>query len=234
MTKKISALTAASSAAAANEYEINEAGTSKKVTGTQIGTLMATLLNATFAAIGTTISAAGLATGGGSLAANRTITVTAASDAEARTGTATNVAVTPANLNARAYFHVTKSADQTGIASATSTLLTWATEAADVGGYFASNAWTPPAGPVRMSAGLSVSAGLAVAGVLNIHIFKNASNFKGTVGVAVGTGEQGSQITCIDVANGTDAYTVYIYAASAGTLTVRGDAYATYFCGEQL
>jgi hypothetical protein len=33
---KISELTSASAAAAANEYEINEAGTSKKVTGTQI------------------------------------------------------------------------------------------------------------------------------------------------------------------------------------------------------
>jgi hypothetical protein len=33
---KISDLTAASAAAAANEFEINEAGTSKKVTGTQI------------------------------------------------------------------------------------------------------------------------------------------------------------------------------------------------------
>ena len=33
---KISGLTAASSVAAANEFEINEAGTSKKVTGTQI------------------------------------------------------------------------------------------------------------------------------------------------------------------------------------------------------
>ena len=37
---KISELTAASAAAAANEFEINEAGTSKKVTGTQISTFV--------------------------------------------------------------------------------------------------------------------------------------------------------------------------------------------------
>jgi short-subunit dehydrogenase len=37
---KISDLTAASAAAAANEFEINEAGTSKKVTGTQISTFV--------------------------------------------------------------------------------------------------------------------------------------------------------------------------------------------------
>jgi hypothetical protein len=41
------------------------------------------------------ISAAGLATGGGNLSADRTITVTAASQAEAEAGTATNVAMTP-------------------------------------------------------------------------------------------------------------------------------------------
>jgi hypothetical protein len=40
---KISALTAASAAAAANELAINEAGTSKKVTLTQVKTLMQTL-----------------------------------------------------------------------------------------------------------------------------------------------------------------------------------------------
>jgi hypothetical protein len=100
MTKKISALTAASAAAGANELEINEAGTSKKLTITQIGTFMGTL----FAAIGTTISAAGLATGGGSLAANRTITVTAATTAQAQAMASAAVAVTPANLAAVGIF----------------------------------------------------------------------------------------------------------------------------------
>jgi hypothetical protein len=42
-----------------------------------------------------TITGAGLATGGGSLSANRVITVTAATKAEAETGTATNVAMNP-------------------------------------------------------------------------------------------------------------------------------------------
>lgn len=37
---KISGLTAAASVAGANEFEINEAGTSKKVTGTQIATFV--------------------------------------------------------------------------------------------------------------------------------------------------------------------------------------------------
>lgn len=44
---------------------------------------------------GRTVSAAGLATGGGDLSANRTITVTEASSSEATTGTASDVVMTP-------------------------------------------------------------------------------------------------------------------------------------------
>lgn len=44
---------------------------------------------------GRLVSAAGLATGGGSLAADRTITVTAATQADQETGSSTSVAVTP-------------------------------------------------------------------------------------------------------------------------------------------
>lgn len=47
MTKKISALTAASAAAGANELEINEAGTSKKLTLTQVIALVTSSLAAT-------------------------------------------------------------------------------------------------------------------------------------------------------------------------------------------
>ncbi|AHF90211.1 hypothetical protein OPIT5_08350 [Opitutaceae bacterium TAV5] len=47
-----------------------------------------------------TISASGLATGGGNLTANRTITVPAASTAEATAGTVTNRAMTPASTRA--------------------------------------------------------------------------------------------------------------------------------------
>lgn len=46
-TIKISALTAAASALAADEYPVNEAGTTKKVTGTQLRTALGVLLNTT-------------------------------------------------------------------------------------------------------------------------------------------------------------------------------------------
>lgn len=51
---KISALTAAGAAAAANEFPINEAGTSKKVTGTQLHELLANPVSDDGDALGTT------------------------------------------------------------------------------------------------------------------------------------------------------------------------------------
>ena len=52
---KISDLTAASAAAGANEFEINEAGTSKKVTGTQVASYVSSTLGslATLNTVGT-------------------------------------------------------------------------------------------------------------------------------------------------------------------------------------
>ena len=124
----ISGAGAHASAAATDRVPASKTGTKGYLVLSQVLTYIQTALNSVFAAIGTTISAAGLATGGGSLAANRTITVTAATDTEARAGTSSSVAVTPANLTGRACFSAVKSADQTGILSATFTKVTFNTE----------------------------------------------------------------------------------------------------------
>lgn len=60
-----------------------------------------------------TVSAAGLASGGGDLSANRTITVTAASQAEAEAGAATTVSMTP-QRTAQAISALAKAAPYTG------------------------------------------------------------------------------------------------------------------------
>lgn len=60
-----------------------------------------------------TVSAAGLATGGGDLSANRTITVTASTAETVSTGTATNEAVTPGAYKDSTPYYVDRSADWT-------------------------------------------------------------------------------------------------------------------------
>jgi hypothetical protein len=59
---KLSALSAAAAAAAANEFEINEAGTSKKVTGTQIRNFVRGLTAPSIISVGTEFSSTGVPT----------------------------------------------------------------------------------------------------------------------------------------------------------------------------
>jgi len=160
----------------------------------------------------------------------------AASDAEARAVASAAKFLTPANLAARACFSVHKnSSDQSGIASATPTLLTFGAEEFDVGGYFASDTWTPPAGPVRLSAAAFISSGQTVSGETRLDFYKNGSVRRyGQVLYSPVAGAVGVYGTMIDVANGTDAYTVRIYGTSGGTLTVSGSPLLTYFMGEQI
>lgn len=76
-------------------------------------TSITTALNALYATVGRTISAAGLATGGGDLSANRTITVTASTAANVSTGTATDSALTPGAYKDSTPFYVDRAADWT-------------------------------------------------------------------------------------------------------------------------
>lgn len=88
------------------------------------------------AILATTISAAGLATGGGDLSANRTITVTAANATEARAMASTSVALTPGNLAdigaGRIHAHSAVAQSLTGTLTETA-LVTSAIAAADIG-----------------------------------------------------------------------------------------------------
>ncbi|WP_052361955.1 hypothetical protein [Geminisphaera colitermitum] len=72
-------------------------GTAATTASTAYATSAQGTLAATAVQPARTITAAGLATGGGDLTANRTITVAAATDPQAIAGTASNVAMTPAS-----------------------------------------------------------------------------------------------------------------------------------------
>lgn len=194
--------------------------------------------SASFALAATTITPAGLATGGGSLAANRTITVAAASDAEARAQADTSKALTPANLAARASFRATKGGvSQTGVASVTYTKCTFTTEDWDIGSYYdaPNSKWIPPAGKVRLSASIFFSGDVTALGYAIVKIYKNGSALViGSPSSATQANEACSAVTYIDAANGTDEYEVYGFVSAATTGTFNGAVTNSIFCGEQI
>lgn len=123
--------------------------------------------------------------------------------------------------------------DQTGIADITFTTVTWSTELYDIGGYFASDGWTPPAGKVHLQANLLVSATVTTGNQISCAIFKNGSGYKqvNLMGSSI-IGGGGVFIAVEDVANGTDVYTVKVYIdVNSGTATVSGNTQNTFFTG---
>jgi hypothetical protein len=129
-------------------------------------------------------------------------------------------------------FSVNKNgSDQTGIADVTPTLVTWSTEVYDIGGFFSSNTWTPPAGKIFLHAALYIT-GTITAGALGVcYIYKNGSPFKQGPAVA-GTNFAPTSVSIEDVAGGSDAYTVFAYIdVSASTGTVNGGTDLSYFMG---
>lgn len=122
--------------------------------------------------------------------------------------------------------------DQTGIADVTFTQVTFGTEIYDVGSYFASNAWTPPAGKVTLNAALLASGTWSAGAQIAIAIYKNGANLKQANWYSAAANAGAAFIGCDDIANGTDAYTVQVYVdVSSGTATISGTSNNTYFCG---
>lgn len=134
----------------------------------------------------------------------------------------------------RAMFSAHKNGtDQTGIADVTFTLVTWSNELFDKGGFFASDGWTPPKGKVHMQAELLVSGTFTIGNQLAINIYKNGAGFKqhNTMASSVISGG-GVFIAIEDDANGSDVYTVRVYAdVNSGTATVAGNTNNTFFTG---
>lgn len=136
-------------------------------------------------------------------------------------------------INARPLFRASLNAAQTGIASTVATLVTFDTEAFDVGAYYNNSTyrWTPPAGPVRLSLGLYMS-GLTAATLASCTIYKNGAVIARGQISADASGVAVPVCSVSDVANGSDYYEAYATGTSAGTVTVAAAA-PTRFCGEQ-
>ena len=157
-----------------------------------------------------------------------------ASEREGREGKRSNVLMSPASLGPRPYFKATKNGvDQTAIASAVSTKVTWSTLALDVGNHFstANGRWVPPRGVYRMLAHLYLSAGVVDAAQCQVRIAKNGTNVAETTLRPNGTGGHTLEVGTTLDANGTDYFEVWVNFSGAGDKTISGDAMRTYFEG---
>lgn len=128
--------------------------------------------------------------------------------------------------------------NQTGVASVTETKVTFGTEVTDVGGYYntSTSRWTPPAGPVHMSAALFFSGALVSGGTSYVVIYKNGAPFRAGAGQnGANTGVSAGFVSAIDVASGTDYYEVFGFTTtSSGTATISGGTTASRFEGYSL
>lgn len=156
-----------------------------------------------------------------------------ATDAEARAKASTTAVLTPANLAGIASFKANKGgSDQTGVTAAQFTAVTFGTEVYDVGSLFASSAWTPPAGKVRLTAVVTFAS--VDDGACQCAIYKNGGLFINGSYAAQFSNAGRSVATGTDSANGTDVYTVQANAAATGTYDISGAITGTFFCGEQI
>jgi hypothetical protein len=114
--------------------------------------------------------------------------------------------------------------------------ITFTTETFDVGGFFASSAWTPAAGKYRLHTHLTMDS-LAESDIASCAILQDG------VSIAVSNAKSpasSSQMTVsIDLlidANGSNAYTVSAWKAAAGLGIIVGGTTPrrTWFCGERI
>lgn len=127
-------------------------------------------------------------------------------------------------------------AAQGSITSATEILVTWPTEEFDVGSYFASNAWTPPAGKALLMCSLQYSNTNGVDNEsLFLSLYKNGVNFKQVNVIREpATGAPFVFGSWIVDTNGTDAWTITAFKGGAGAGSLDGTVVNTYFMGHLL
>lgn len=120
--------------------------------------------------------------------------------------------------------------NQTGIASNSWTQLTFSTTGYDVGSYFATNAWTPPAGKVHLDAHYYATGTITAGALCAIAIFRDGVLFAQNSFSEI-TNSCGGNISIDTLASGSNVYTVWVYLNVSGTATVDGTSTQTSFSG---
>jgi hypothetical protein len=157
--------------------------------------------------------------------------VSIATAAQLKAGTASKILDAAVLSNVPAFSAHKNGTDQTGVVSATFTQVTWSTEVYDVGGYFASNGWTPPAGKVHLNVTISFTGTISAGANCQIIVMKNGASFLQSACNPF-TNAGGASVPIDDTANGSDVYTISMYiTTSAGTATIVGAAAQSRFTG---
>lgn len=164
---------------------------------------------------------------------NRLGLVKLASTADFLAKSAQDKVLTPLNFSSRPRFKAARSTDQSGIASATHTKITWNTLPINVGGYFNSNSWTPPAGQYYLFGHAWLNGTMAAGAQVTIRIFKNGAEvYLGAPVYSVSANNNIVSVSGLVEANGSDYFDLYVYlVTTSGTGIVKGDINHTQFGG---
>lgn len=125
-------------------------------------------------------------------------------------------------------FSAYQSVSQTGIATSTSTKITFTTEDFDTDADFASSRFTPTvAGYYQVNAAVSWASGVNNTNIITA-IYKNGSNFRNAYGVNTTAGS-GATVSGLVYCNGTTDYIeIYGWQNSGGSLATYAST-STYF-----
>lgn len=134
----------------------------------------------------------------------------------------------------RASFKVHKNGTHQTINTTTPTKLTWSTEAFDVGSYFASDKWTPPAGTAILTAAAVTRTDYTDSETFYVRIYKNGSFFAGAHGDGASNLVAGASVSVVDQCNGSDYYEVYVASAAETTWLIEGASQYTFFSGSMI
>lgn len=132
-----------------------------------------------------------------------------------------------------ARFRAIKNAQQTGVVPATITPVTFQTEVFDDGAFYASDAWTPGKGRVRISAQVTLeSDNLVDHGLFEVWIYKNGATFTQSFYNTVAGQSVSGYVEGVDTADGDDVYTIQIRVSGAGNKIIKFAGNSTWFAGE--
>jgi hypothetical protein len=133
----------------------------------------------------------------------------------------------------RASFFAHRNNSNQSVASASETQIVFTTEGYDVGSYFASNTWTPPAGTVALT--FSVGAG-NLSDYIVIRIKKNSTVIAEQIAAIItAIGSQAYATVSVHAqSNGSDTFTAYVVSGGDTSYTVDGTIQRTFFCGSMI